>query len=157
MAGLAVAYVLASSWFGLTGPHMTDANFGDAGDFFVSVWSDTLAADVVFVVGTLAAGALLLVVARRLRDRPAGWLGAAGVGFLAHWAVYWASYLLLDATANQNVDGAMEAAEFVLEWGAGGLLLAAAIPVALVWSERFELPEGWPGRRPRVETRSGQR
>lgn len=156
MAGLA-AYVLASSWFGLTGPHMTDANFGDAGDFFVRVWADTLAADVVFVVGTLAAGALVLVAARRLREEPAGWLAAAGVGFLAHWAVYWASYLLLDATANQNVDGAMEAAEFVLEWGAAGLILAAAIPPVLVWSDRFQLPESWPGRRPRIESRSGQR
>lgn len=129
---LGTVYVFLSSWFGLTGPQMGDGDMEAAIDFFVNVWTDSLAADLVFVAGTLAAGYLAWHVLARLD----GWQAPAasiGLGGLAHWGVYLASYLLLGDVANQNVEGVWESLIFVGDWGKLGLILAATLPSMLAW------------------------
>lgn len=146
MIGLGAAYVLVSSWFGLTGPSLSEGELSGAVSFFVDVWTDSLLADAAFVSGTLAAGALATWLAIQ-----AGPLPSVVAGFGANWLVYLVSYLLLDDVTNPAVSGVLEAAGFVLEFGTLGLVLAAVIPAVAVAVLRRRWPDRLSGPRPIIQ------
>lgn len=89
-----------------------------------TLWSVSAAANFTFVLGTILATILVWYVAD---DRP---LEGLVLGAMSHYAVYLASFLLLDgelrelaATFNPNP------ALFVLTWGFPGLAFATVAPV----------------------------
>ena len=127
----AAAFVFLSSYLGLAGRFFFVAP-GDGLAFMVGIWADSIAADVVFTIGSLLAAVLTWVVAARHRGL------AALVGALAHWGVYTASFLLLGETrGDAGTSGVWEAMGFVATWGFVGLAFAAlAPPLAHLWMER---------------------
>lgn len=120
--GLGLVYVFVSSWFGLNGPLIVGLDpLPEMVAFFWEIWTSSFWASAVFLLGTLAAGAVGYRVACRAHP-----VASVGSAFLANWAVYLSSYLLLD---EGPAEAARESLAFVLRWGWAGLLLAAVLPV----------------------------
>lgn len=128
LAGL----VFFSSLLGLSGRFLNE--FGDALGFMGGIWSASLLADIVFVVGTSLAAILSWGLAHRR-----GLIVAVLAGALAHWLVYFASFLLLPGDIRE--EGASDVGGsflFVAAWGFMGLAFAALAPplVALARAKR---------------------
>lgn len=125
------AFVLLSSWFGLTGAElMFLTNPSEAISFFGEVWASSLLADAVFIGGSV----LAFLGCRRLLDEGrSAWL-VAPLSVLANLVVYWVSFLLMDP---DGVSGdAFSAIGFVATWGWLGLIVCGAAPLAADTLER---------------------
>lgn len=132
------AYVLLSSWFGLTRDSMFGGNapMGNASTFFGSVWQANIGADIIFALGSAAVGfgALIAVASayRNLQPALAGLvaLGAGALSVLLNWLVYGLSYVtMIDDWARKNVGSTNpshqpfgESMHFVWDWGWPGLV-----------------------------------
>lgn len=126
-AAALVAFVLLSSYLGLAGRFFFVAPL-DGFAFMGGIWADSVAADVVFTVGSILAAILGWLLARR------HWALSVVGGGLASWAVYTASFLLLDEARGAEPFDLGGAISFVGMWGVVGLLFcAAAPPLARAW------------------------
>ncbi len=128
---MGLAYVFVSSWFGLNGTPILQGDFGGRIKFFVDVWTDSLLADGVFFVGTLAAGVGALWLLQQF-----GVIASVVGSLLANTFVYGLSYLFLGDIAHPQVSGVVESFAFVVEWGWPGLIVAAGLPVVAVYLAR---------------------
>jgi len=113
----------------------------DGWPLFLGIWEANLWGDLVFALGTIAAGLAVLAVVRRGRHRRAGatWALAVPLSFLLHWAVYacaWTFTGEADHFWSARVDGFPHAWDFTWTWGWPGLLLMAALGPALALAVR---------------------
>jgi hypothetical protein len=128
---LLAGFVLASSMLGLNAKSFVQdggslvERVERAYDFFVHVWSESLLADVVFVVTSAGAAVLGVTAGRRWHA-----LVAPLVGFPLAWAGYAVSFLFLD----EGRGAGTEAIQFVLEWGWPGLVFAALAPALYIYT-----------------------
>lgn len=111
--------VLLSSFLGLVASSVVHT--GGSLSFLRAVWSDSLPADFVFVLGSVLAMTLTWIVAE---EHP--WASVL-IGAMSHYAVYLASFLLLSETWRRAALG-NDAAITVLLWGLPGLVFAAGAP-----------------------------
>lgn len=133
------AFTLSSSWLGLNGRDMIfpDADH-DAWDFFVRVWSDSAAADAVFVGGSVLSAVAGWMLARRV---PMAYAYAACLAI--GWATYAVSFSLLSEEVRPAMENGWDRFVFVGGWGWLGLNLVALAPPA---AARIMEWEAWSAR-----------
>lgn len=128
-----LAYVLVSSYLGLTGRFLFVASPLEALRFMGDIWSASVVADFVFVAGTVAAG----VSAYRLTRRGSV-LGGLVLALAATWITYALSWALVlaaeEAAARSQVEESLPLLgifAFVGAFGVVGLLFGTVAPVVL--------------------------
>lgn len=136
---LLVPYVALSSYLGLSG------RFGVVWDplgaiaFMGAVWSWSVAADVLFVAGSVATAiyAARLALAKRR-------LASVGLALAGTWATYVASFLVLTTSdglrAMRIGNVGLGTIWFVTLWGIVGIVFGALAPVLAVrwWARRAD-------------------
>lgn len=139
-ARLLLAYVCASSWFGLTGRFLFFASPVDALLLVAAVWSASIFADLIFVAGSVATGIAAYWLGR---DRLVG--ASLLVGFAGTWITYAISWLFVMAAGGPD-DFALEQVTIpklfamVGTYGVAGLLVGAAAPVIVGLRDGTEGP-----------------
>lgn len=86
------------------------------------IWSQSLLADFLFVVGTVGAHVVAIAAANRVQHRVGGLFVAFGAGWLLHWIVYGASWLAVQSATEEDFGGSFG---FVASVGYFGLTAAA--------------------------------
>lgn len=120
LALLLVPYVLLSSLLGLAGRFLLD--FGNALDFFVHIWATSLAADLVFVAGSVLGGLVAWQLARRHA------LASVAAAFALHALTYVASFSVLVNARSTGLEDLQGMVAFVVPIGIVGLAFASVSP-----------------------------
>jgi hypothetical protein len=114
--------IFFSSLLGLSGNFLNEG--ADALGFMGHIWAASPFADAMFILGTSLAAVLGYGLAER--GRP---LVACLAGALAHWIVYFGSFLLLPGDIQrEGATGIADSFLFVGTWGSMGLIFAALVP-----------------------------
>lgn len=140
-------------------------------DFFIGTWRSSLAADIVFVLGSGAVFAGVWLGLAAVRRRNPKWVLGAGfllavASYVANWLVYWVSFLILrDSRPRDPLDPTLEydlldALVFVHGWGFLGLGATALMTLGAMgyWLTRQHVPTQARAyvEQPPVATRPGE-
>ena len=107
---------------------------------FLWIWQPSVVADLVFIVGTVAAHVGAVWVGSHVHARPPAWIAAFATGWLAHWLVYAMSWNLFLAAAEGEDFNMLGSMGFVAQMGYIGLIVVALAAVASLEFTRPRAP-----------------